>query len=685
MNARARRGLFLLATLVAFSNAAVALAAAPTGKPSVVADSGYSSARDGYAFPNYGNAPGRPNLGSDEMRQLFGDVVCAGFTGGTCVLSPPALAWMQQQNTAMANGHCFGFSVTTLLFWAGLSNPSQFGASKVPKLKLSANQLLAREIAYGYVFQLLQSVISGEVSTSPSAVLSTLMSGLRRSGPLYTLGLVSANGAGGHAVTPYAVERLSPDHYAILVYDNNFPGATRRVLVNTKTNSWSYEAALNPSVPASLYTGNASTQGMLLMPARPGLGVQACPFCAPPSAPTPSAPTPSSPTPSAAADQAGDAPLESVRLQGSGTDSAHLVVVGPGRRRIGFVHNHLVNTIPGARIVRVFVGETHTWRDRIEPQYEVPTGPGYRIELTSGAGGRHRRSNSEQSVTVLEPGFLAAARGIAMTGGKHALVNLINGGHGISFLRPRGAREPLLVLGNAEPGANDYQWNIDNLSRSPGTPIIASLDVVNRIMSLTGAGTYDLTMHLVHNGVETFTFRHFTLGPGETATFDYANWGPGEPMPVTIYRNGVAISMQLLNNQPTSDAGGGFFPVEPTLPPAEPQPTPVAPGTTGTTLTCRPVSIAPRQSVKCKVEVGNLDSVATGTPTGEVQFSTNGAGSFSPATCTLTAGECEVTFTLSAPPPGPLTLTADYLGSGLYQSSMVTFSPSTDTITLQVA
>ena len=256
----------------------------------------------------------------------------------------------------------------------------------MPGLKIAGNPLLAREIAYGHAFQMLESVVRARVSSSPRAVIETLIAGLGPSGPLYTLGVINATGTGGHAVTPYAVERLARDRYAILVYDNNFPGRTRKVLVNTKTDTWSYRAAVNPRAPASRYTGNATTGSLLLLPARPGLGVQPCAFCAPVIDPTTATSARAVlPTPSAPARARGRrVPLQAIRLQTSGPVSTHLRIVDARGRRIGFVRGRLVNEIPGARITRVFVGATRTWLERIEPQYEVPTGKRYRIELIGG-------------------------------------------------------------------------------------------------------------------------------------------------------------------------------------------------------------------------------------------------------------------------------------------------------------
>ncbi|MDX6410183.1 MAG: hypothetical protein QOE13_3254, partial [Gaiellaceae bacterium] len=183
MNARAIGVGFCLALIAAAAACGEASAA-------LVADSGFRPAKDGYTFPNYVNSTQVPNLGVDEMRRLFGEAVCAGTGGPTCLLSPPAQAWMEQENLAMAGGHCFGFAASSLLFWANAADLGPFGAPPVARLKIAGNASLAREIAYAHAFQNLPSVVGAKVATSPRTVVKTLISSLNASGPLYTLGVV---------------------------------------------------------------------------------------------------------------------------------------------------------------------------------------------------------------------------------------------------------------------------------------------------------------------------------------------------------------------------------------------------------------------------------------------------------------------------------------------------------------
>jgi len=683
--AGARRGIAAVAGCLGLLVAAGAMvccapaAAAPfSGRPTVVANSGFRPPVSGYAFANYGDVSGRPNLGSDEVRQLYGDGVCAGSSGGVCVLSPPALAWMQQENAAMADGHCVGLSVTALFFYAHISTPTWFGAAAVPRLTIANNQLLARAIAYGYAFQTLDSVRRAEVSGSPREVLTRLISALRTGSELYTLGITQPDGSGGHAVTPYEVERLRPNHYAILSYDNNYPRATRTVQLNTKSNSWSFDAAPTPDQPGSRYTGNTATHSLFLLPTLPGLGVQPCPFCSATPA-TPIIPTTPS-TPTAVPASVATPPYEAIRLQTSGPVVAHLLITDRRGRRLGFVHGRLVNQIPGSRIIRLFVGGTRTWLDQTEPEYELPTGQPYTIELTT-AGARRRRpaQSSHASVTVLEPGFVAAVRGVNIQPTQHDQITVPADGQAISFVSHGTSRQaPELVLGNAAAGANDHEWNITDQRTPSGRPISASLNVAKQSMSLVGAGRYDLSMDVVGNGVSVFAHRDVGIGAGITAGFDYSKWSAGDTMPVTETKHGIVVGRMMLSDEPDpSDTGGEFAPTESTPAPAEPQPHPEPAGASSTTLVCSPATVPVGDTTTCHVDVSDLDSYAFATPTGQVDFSSDQSGLFSEDRCTLSSAACEVTYTPTAVGSSTHDLTASYDGDHTYH-------PSHDTIAVKL-
>src|SRR5205807_8746245 len=78
---------------------------------------------------------------------------------------------------------------------------------------------------------------------------------------------------------PYAVEDAGGGIFNVLIYDNNFPKVTRAIKIDRNANTWSYDAATNPSNPSELYQGDANTKTIDVEPTSPGIGPQPCPFC----------------------------------------------------------------------------------------------------------------------------------------------------------------------------------------------------------------------------------------------------------------------------------------------------------------------------------------------------------------------------------------------------------------------
>jgi hypothetical protein len=72
----------------------------------IIASDGFSPARDGFSFANYGS--GYVNLSASDMQALFGNGVRAFVTSSKrCVLTPPAQRYMDDANRSMsASGHC---------------------------------------------------------------------------------------------------------------------------------------------------------------------------------------------------------------------------------------------------------------------------------------------------------------------------------------------------------------------------------------------------------------------------------------------------------------------------------------------------------------------------------------------------------------------------------------------------
>ena len=361
-------------------------AALPT-TGTVVADTGFRPKVDGFSFRNY---DGGNNLTAAALRRLFGPEVCAGGQDAPCLLTPAAEQWMGHYNRLMAaGGHCYGFSTLSLLFYTGDARSSGFGAPATPRLQVDGNQPLQQEIAYAWSFQALPAVRRAGISGAPATILDALIEGLNApagdsggdsGADSYTLAFTKADGSGGHAVTPYAVEDRGGGEFAVLVYDSNYPGQARTLQIDRETNTWSYNAAANPSRPSGRYSGDAASRSLFLFPTGPALGPQPCPFCAPSNEP---------------GDSTGDAAggtsnmgtaepsFNQVFLGGDAPPGARLVFAATTAGGDRSVTPRLRAELPGVKQYPIFTGDL--WADSAPPDVYLPASRDVR------AGDRPRR------------------------------------------------------------------------------------------------------------------------------------------------------------------------------------------------------------------------------------------------------------------------------------------------------
>jgi hypothetical protein len=417
----------------------------PTGP--VVADNGFRPGTDGFPFANYGATTGILDIGTNEMRALYGDAVCATTAGGSCKLSPPAQKWRDELNNALAGGHCYGFSVVSLMlfkqqFTAAQARVLGQGRSPAFAFRLRGNARLQRELAKAWATQIFPAVKRRAVTGAPSKVVTGLIAALNdKANPeTYTLTIFQRNGEGGHAITPYAVEDRGAGRYAILVYDNNWPGITRPLEVDTRRETWSYSASINPGAPESRYDGDKRTKTLALEPTTPGIGVQPCPFCRRSRS-------------QAGATAAATAPATvDISLSGPADDHAHLLIRDRRNRRLGYLGKRFVNQIPGAQVIRPVSADLY--RDDPEPLYRVPAGVAGSLLIT--IDGRAQRKTQTQSMSVIGPGTVAAVEDIRLAPGQRNIVRIADGGLRLSYQTDRRqTQSPVVVLGRDGASADD--------------------------------------------------------------------------------------------------------------------------------------------------------------------------------------------------------------------------------------
>jgi hypothetical protein len=383
----------------------------------LVADSGFRPELDGFAFENYGNDVQPRNLGPAEIEDLFGEQVCLSGTGDQCDLIPAAKEWMNNQNEGMAGGHCEGFSIAALRFYNENLNQEDFGADTTVGLDIIGNEPLQASIAEHFVYQFLPPIVDARVKGTPSEVLQSLIDALNSGDELYTLGVYKADFTGGHAITPFAVEDKGDGKYAILVYDNNFPGTTRAVQLDTNDDSWSYVSGTNPDDLGQVYEGDAGTGTLELDPTTPGEDLQPCPFCD---------------GAVAAADEskgsvlAEDKRYTEITLGGDDRNHPHLVFTDDDGNRTGIVGGKMLTEIPDVEVVKTYA--TQNWKGAPEPRFRLPEGADYQISVD----GTDLTKPTTTKINLLGNGLVIEIEEIKMAPGQKDEMAL-PGGYGITY------------------------------------------------------------------------------------------------------------------------------------------------------------------------------------------------------------------------------------------------------------
>ena len=244
-------------------------------------DNGFAIATDNFSFTNWGRSTeADSNVTIQTLIDLFGhSAVCLDGPKTECVMRPTTKQKLEEWNNALAGGRCEGLAALSARFFMHLDDPSMFNsqANRVSDLQ-QRNSLLDSAIVYWWATQFLTEVSDRAASSrtqSPLQLADDLIQGLAN-GVGYTVGLYDKSS--GHAVTPFAVTRRGTD-FVVHVYDNNFPGVRREIVIDGAENTWTYNAARSgpDGVGIDWHGGTGSLE---LTPMSSRQGPFECSFCA---------------------------------------------------------------------------------------------------------------------------------------------------------------------------------------------------------------------------------------------------------------------------------------------------------------------------------------------------------------------------------------------------------------------
>lgn len=488
-----------------------------------VADLGFRSEKDGFPFANWGFDPNRLDLTPNDVRRLFGDEACASIQGEDCILTPAGKEWLDMVVNAMHGGHCEGFAVLSLLMYAGNQKPSDFGANTAYELQIDGNPALQREIGYYWAMQGLSPVSDQRVPKTPAEIVQFLTDAFKdgqKASEMYTFAFWKPGYREGHAIVPYGITDLGNGKYNILVYDNNHPGQERAMLIDTRANTWEYNAAINPNEPDSKYTGDATTQTLMVSPVSTRLNPKVCPFCR--TAGTGKGATSLSQPVTT---------YNTITLEGT----AHLLITDSEGRRLGYVAaDQFVNEIPGADFQPVVTA--NLWKGSDEPIYYLPTGIEFSIEVRS----TDPDENSISTVSMIGPGYVLSVEDIVLQPGSSDMIDFSEDGSLVTY-RTQYSDSPDILLGIENEGA-DYAFLVKGVDLGNGGTVKVYLDkgtLAIATIENTAAATYGLAMYRIDDkGEQLFGHDSITLQPNAIAHLEYTEWqGEGDALTLNIDTN----------------------------------------------------------------------------------------------------------------------------------------------------
>jgi hypothetical protein len=498
---------------------------APAG-PVQSGDLGFRPAANGFKFENYTDKAGSSaveNLTAVEMRRLFGDGVCASLQGDACTLAPQAKQWMDEINKGMSAGHCEGMAVMSKLFFAKKLSPSDFGAEDASKLDLEGNSKLQREIAFWWATQATSPTAPARMATmklTPVQIADQLGQAFK-AGPgneTYTIAFFKKDMTGGHAVTPYAVVPEGERTVKIMVYDNNYPGAERAIVIDRVANTWRYNGAQNPNEPGAEYAGDATSNTLGFTPSSVRAKQQECTFC---GSIKPGAPAPEGPR----------------QLQHNG--EGNVVVRDGAGHETGVKDGKVVSDIPGSEATPTTSGGPEYWKYKHDPIFKLP-GSG---ALTVTLDGSTASSKSKSDVAMVGPGYVLAVDAVDLAPGQKDTITFSADNTEITY-KTSALETPVIVLGAQLDGA-DYLFLIRAHGTASGVQVDIKMDLANGKLRMTfnGAqaqGGYDVEVHRIDDaGEQVFTHAGNNESDGDVIYLDYAQWmGQGSAMTIEVDQGG---------------------------------------------------------------------------------------------------------------------------------------------------
>ena len=472
-------------------------------------DIGFRPNPDGYSFSNTDlKGAYDSDYTISDMRRMFGDDAVCKTVNPDCKVRWQAKLWRIYANIILSRGHCDGMASTSLRFFRnqdthpGLDHTYMLGPPDNVQITWQGdifNTTVRRNISFFLVDQLVPPIRKYKDSISqkntPQQILEQLALAMSNGAPDPTTLFIRQADQGGHSITPYAISNEGNGIYWIWVYDNNHPydygnpgDSSRYVVVNTSTDSWSYDLG------GFTWSGNAGTHTLGIVPISIYAQRPCCSWCE--------------------CEVAGIGQAE-VWLTGGG----HLLISDSQGRRLGYLGSEYISEIPGAYggIIDAGIGI------ELEPIYTLPLTETYTILLD----GQTLTQTASTAFAQFGPGYAVSIDNVTVSPTTQDQLFIANSGNQLAYHAIQD-QEPSLSLAVDSLSAN-YGLEIQGADIAASDTITITADTTAGDLTLNGSqlsgGAYNLNIRMVNSGgVVNFYHSDVPLLATDTHIINFGPW-----------------------------------------------------------------------------------------------------------------------------------------------------------------